>query len=340
MTDFILSLFNPDSGARFDFADNEVPENIAYGGTQKLAVHELVGGGRVVDALGAQPRDLEWSGWFLGAGAFERARQLDALRHAGVALELSLYHLRYRVFIASFTADFQRHYKIPYSVSLTVAQDRQYPDSAALPDSAQQIAADEAWLKSLVVAVGQQTKDGLPAQSALVQQKASVMQRVLAGFGRASDSVSRFAQMTSSDISKILTPVHDVRQASLQLLAQVENLAQNVTTLGGIAPHNRAAQNVARLSSSINTLNASASLVQLDSVLGRLGNNVAAEPAASKTVTVSGGDLHTVALEQYGSATAWTTIARANGLSDPQIMGTVTLKIPPVPDNDGGVLNG
>ncbi len=47
------------------------------------------------------------------------------------------------------------------------------------------------------------------------------------------------------------------------------------------------------------------------------------------TITVAGGDLYRVALEQYGDATAWTQIAQANGLADPVVQGVRTLLVPP-----------
>lgn len=41
----------------------EVPERIRFGGKQRVAVHELFGGGRVVDAVGAEEGPIEWSGY-------------------------------------------------------------------------------------------------------------------------------------------------------------------------------------------------------------------------------------------------------------------------------------
>lgn len=62
--------------------------------------------------------------------------------------------------------------------------------------------------------------------------------------------------------------------------------------------------------------------------------------AATKKITVAGGNLFRIAAEQLGSATQWTRIALANGLDDPFIDGVVTLTIPPRnPSGDnGGIL--
>jgi hypothetical protein len=41
-----------------------------------------------------------------------------------------------------------------------------------------------------------------------------------------------------------------------------------------------------------------------------------------------GGNLFEVAARQYGSALQWINIAKANGLSDPVLIGQTKLKIP------------
>ena len=58
-----------------------------------------------------------------------------------------------------------------------------------------------------------------------------------------------------------------------------------------------------------------------------------------RTVVVAGGDLYHLALQYLGSAEQWNRIAQANGLLDPVIIGTVTLKIPSInPLAGGGIL--
>ena len=59
-----------------------------------------------------------------------------------------------------------------------------------------------------------------------------------------------------------------------------------------------------------------------------------------KTITVAGGDLYRVALDQLGDATQWSRIAEANGLIDPVLTGIVTLQIPDTDPNAGGGVYG
>ena len=47
-----------------------------------------------------------------------------------------------------------------------------------------------------------------------------------------------------------------------------------------------------------------------------------------KVITVAGGDLFRLALEQLGDATQWNRIAALNGLDDPVLDGLQTLRLP------------
>lgn len=49
-----------------------------------------------------------------------------------------------------------------------------------------------------------------------------------------------------------------------------------------------------------------------------------------QTITVTGGNLFVLAAQYLGDATQWVRIAQQNGITDPQLQGTVTLTIPDV----------
>ena len=105
------------------FRDFEVPERIAFGGTQKLAVHELPGGGRVIDAMGAQDADLVWSGVFSGADAAERVRQLDGLRLLAAEVPLSWDVFAYTVIIERLELEYTSPWWVTYHLTCKVVQD-------------------------------------------------------------------------------------------------------------------------------------------------------------------------------------------------------------------------
>ena len=55
-------------------------------------------------------------------------------------------------------------------------------------------------------------------------------------------------------------------------------------------------------------------------------------------ITVAGGNLFAIAAQQLGDATQWIRIAQLNNLSDPVLVGVVTLLIPPInPGAAGGI---
>lgn len=55
-------------------------------------------------------------------------------------------------------------------------------------------------------------------------------------------------------------------------------------------------------------------------------------------ITIAGGNLFRIAAEYLGDATQWIRIAQLNDITDPMLIGLVTLKIPlPNPTAGGGV---
>ena len=56
------------------------------------------------------------------------------------------------------------------------------------------------------------------------------------------------------------------------------------------------------------------------------------------TLTVIGGDLFTLALQQYGDATQWWRLTEATpGLTDPMLVGQVQVTVPPVDSTLAGL---
>ncbi len=53
-------------------------------------------------------------------------------------------------------------------------------------------------------------------------------------------------------------------------------------------------------------------------------------------LTIVGGDLFRIALQQLGDATQWNRIAALNGLTDPIVPGFATLHIPARDKTAGG----
>jgi len=162
---------------------------------------------------------------------------------------------------------------------------------------------------------------------------------LLATLDSAISSVSSFANAAQSVINSVLQPIGAVQARVATLIASTGNTISNITTAGGIAPYNPIAIQAAKLSTQIAGYTQMPLLLNLQSVVGRMGNNLGAVSTSGNTITTAGGDLFTMASKAYGDASAWTTIANANKLTDPSISGVQTLNIPATSDSSGGVLN-
>ncbi len=108
----------------------EVPERIRFGGRQRLAVHALPGGGRVVEAMGADDRPVEWAGVFSGPSAAVRVRLLERLRRDGGVVPLTWDGWRYSVIIESFEVRAANPAWIPYRLRAVVAGEKEFPGLA------------------------------------------------------------------------------------------------------------------------------------------------------------------------------------------------------------------
>lgn len=307
------------------FEGLEIPESLPFGGTQRLVVHDLVGGARVIDSMGAFTGPIEWSGWLLGETAVDRARELDDLRQQGNSLLLTWDELAYLVVIREFRADFQRFYKIPYRISCEVISDQ----SDLVGDEEDQSIDD------------QMTEDADTATELSDSVGDSTLSGLMDSVNSAIAAVSDFATAAQSTINSVLQPIAALRTQVQTMISSANNTLMNVTTLGGILPNNPISQQVSKLSGQIVAATNLPVLVQLDRVAGRMQGNLGSIYSSPKQVTVAGGNLMNMAAKEWNDALAWTGIAKANPQlgGDPQITGIQTVTIPPNQDSVGGVLN-
>jgi hypothetical protein len=126
------------------FENFEVPAEINFGGAQRLVVHRLAGGGRVIDSLGRDDADIRFSGVFSGADAMVRAQTLDELRAAGLPLPLTWDVLYYTVLIREFKADYRNGWWIPYCIVCSVLRDEASSGSEVVASLASGLVSDAA----------------------------------------------------------------------------------------------------------------------------------------------------------------------------------------------------
>ncbi len=112
----------------FGFESFEVPATITLPVQQAIAIHKLIGGERVLDAMGPDYGDIAWTGTMLGGFAEGRAQMLKALVDAGQAAVLTWGTWAFTVMphIVTLKEAYQR---VDYALKCTVIRD----DSSA-PD--------------------------------------------------------------------------------------------------------------------------------------------------------------------------------------------------------------
>ena len=153
------------------FQDFEVPARINIGGAQRVAVHRLIGGARVIDSLGRDDAELRFEGVFSGQDATLRARTLDQLRVAGAPLPVTWDVFYYTAVLTRFEADYRSAWWIPFRIACTVVHD----EAAALLDVAFSLADSTASDVSAAISWMAGPDLGLAAaQSALSAPSATV----------------------------------------------------------------------------------------------------------------------------------------------------------------------
>ena len=307
---------------KFDFSRYEIPEKINFGGEQALAVHELVGGVRVVDAMGRIDAPIEWSGLFQGENALMRALYLDGLRISGKAQRLTWSMFSFDVVIKSFLCDFKRAYEIPYRISCVIVNDNYNPVTTIAPAGVDEWISDD---MAEANALGDLIGDG-------------PLSDLLKTLDSAISAVSSFANAVQSTINSVLAPLAAVQARVQILIGSVGNVVSNVTTLGGILPNNPIAQQAAKLTGQVTAMTQLPQIYNLQSVLGRMGGNLGSIGTAGRQVAVAGGNLYQMAADAYNDASRWTAIAKANGMTDPVVQGVQTVTVPPTADDSGGVM--
>lgn len=318
----------------FEFAAAEIPDQIAFGGEQLVAVHQLIGGARIVDAMGASDAPLTWKGWFLGATAEDRARFLDSVRRAGDACTLTWSDYSYSVVVTSFSADYQKPYRIPYTITCTVIQDRtQLVLDVPAVTPAQAVTIDSQTVGTIATGSG---IDYTPVQTAVsglqtvAQPMAQGLQSVGSGISAAAQTVEGYAQQVTSAAQAIAGPLATFETQVGNSIVQAEGATMQIASIGGVAPAGPIAQRVGQIIAGANAQAKLPTLYQMSNLADRMSTNLSAvaTPQTRQQILVGGGTLYGVAAKVYGDATQWQTIAQANGLSDPNLSGIAQLAIP------------
>ncbi|GGY07082.1 LysM peptidoglycan-binding domain-containing protein [Paludibacterium paludis] len=319
-----------------EFTGLELPEQIGIHLQQRLVSHDLVGGARIVDTLGAFYEPVEWSGTLDGPGAVARDEALRALAADAGTHMLNWDVYSFRVVVAGYTSKYLNHAHIDYTIRCMVLEVPTASAEETAPDVADQVneAVDNA---------GAQAEElGDPR----------IMEAVTA-VKDAINTVHDVATAAVTQVQGVVSKLVSAQQAVAQKIAVIEEGVSKVVTLGGLAPGNpvaRAAQDMMgrvdawvklpalyRLQDSLGdarkaleTLPAFAASVEaagktVSKAEGRLENGV-------RSVVRAAGDLYDIAARELGNVAHWPVIAEANHLDDPVLPeGINVIRIPPRP---------
>lgn len=119
----------PVSLGNFIMKGFEVPDGAPWGGAQALTIHKLVGGARVIDAMGPDDIAIKFKGVFLSADADTRALQVDKMRKAGLPVAWFFANHITTVVIRSFHPVFKRPDHCTYDIELEVVRDLTQPST-------------------------------------------------------------------------------------------------------------------------------------------------------------------------------------------------------------------
>ena len=337
-TSTTFMLYGPGLGS-FVFERTEIPGHLPFAGRQMIAVHNLIGGGRTVDALGPIDRDLEWRGLFLGAKAMSRAKKLNAARLAGKPLYLLMGNVSWKVVIADFEPDYAYVNNVPYRIRLIALSETWNNPPAAVATTSKLSAF----------------KKFLAEAASLGQAISNTVASIVSSVQSVTNTIASIDGAASSAISSLTNGLEQITNTVDGLKSSIENGLQNITTLGGVLPNNPAAAMVSSISNQANlaaqsyqadnlsaiTINSGTTLETTGEVLAPLViPTLTGTAPLSSTVRVIVGqntDLGTLALQYYGDATQWPQIANANGLLSPIVPSTMEIVIPPFVAMQSGV---
>ncbi|MDE2238452.1 MAG: hypothetical protein KGJ73_00810 [Rhodospirillales bacterium] len=227
MGNVVLSLGN------VAFQDMEVPEKISFGGKQRLAIQNVIGGGRVVEALGIDDGEISFSGIFSGMDAVSRAQLLDTARALGAQLPLVWQGFYYLVVIAGFTAEYRKPNLIPFSITCVVVTDPLAAAANAVAPIAGLVSGDLASAAALSGQAGVSTMSVSAASLAAL----GVTQNEISGAIAAGGAVLSGAV---SSLNNAFTPV-----TGANALGQIGSSSAQLAALSGMSGYvNRAVTNL------------------------------------------------------------------------------------------------
>lgn len=270
------------------------PSELGLGaGLQKKAVTELIGGGRVVASMGAQPKPVTITGALWAPDIATIVPLLRAYMVDGKERLVSWASERYYAKVAEFDPKYRFGGQVcDYSIVLEITRDANGAFSispTASVDTQVSTLSDTANVSASAIAAADASAPPLTADAANVQI--------------ALDNTGPIGQASSADVASLLTTVQSA-------------LANATAYAGGLAQ----------------TASTYVTAQQYVTALTLIADNVQSGQS-QRTIQVQGRSLFEVASQYYGDPSKAFDLAAVNGLAGPLLSGVVstTLRLPPYP---------
>ncbi len=145
-----------------------VPDALNFGGAQRVGVHQLPNGVRVIDSMGPDDSDISWKGMFLKRSPGEpnpvdAARYVDFLRKQGAPVTLSWDVFEFQVIVEHFKSLYEFPTRVAFEIVCKVVEDRTQPVQSFTGPGVDALVQDDfANILSLVPLLNMAVAAGLP----------------------------------------------------------------------------------------------------------------------------------------------------------------------------------
>jgi hypothetical protein len=281
----------------FDDAQLETPEAFGdMGGTQSLEQHDFPGGTRTHKAYGYFPAQQKWRAKFHGQAASDRAEGVKRILAAGKEVKLQYGTHSWLGRVARFSPTARHNWLYDYELEFWPRLDFGSPGPTLPPPT------DLGTMLSLhLLALQSLIKYGLDPQ--FIGQAAAIAIGGPVGF------------LISQTLDAVSAAGGNINQISAS--NQQQNQLASIAAMTAVAPYQLSPNPV--LSSPAN--DAASRITAIQNLM------TAAQPAVATIQTIN-PNLVTLSAQYYGDASRWRSIAAANGLADPQPIGSYNLVIP------------
>ena len=237
----------------------EIPPVLKGGGEQALKIHKLLGGARVVDALGRDDGEYTWDGRFQGSDAEDRAQAVDQIRQAGQPVTLTWGTRSYTVVVSKFLWDWERVYQIVYSIACVIIDDNTTAPATSTATLDDLVGGDMASINAIVPSLTEPTiGPAIAAINSAIATVGTLQGAALAALG----PVSAAVQTAKGVIATVLTALDSATQT-------------NAGSVAGIVSGGNALTMIATFTAQSNLINQQWQVQEVSSLVDRVATNLA-----------------------------------------------------------------